>query len=119
MFCPAPPVAPTEWQAEQLRSLKIGPRPSDCVSVLLKFAFAAAKVVALVPGRASPSDSSPIEVEVLSLDSSPRQPTAPTATAAPRDTRLTHRICRVITSLLCGSPPKGGGQEEVERFDRE
>jgi len=33
MFCPAPPVALFEWQAEQLRSLKIGPAPSWTVSV--------------------------------------------------------------------------------------
>ncbi len=36
------------------------------------------------------------------------------ATAAPRDTRLTHRICRVITNLLCGLAPEvwghGGGR---------
>src|SRR3954470_9866615 len=112
MFCPAPPVAPTEWQAEQLRSLKMGPSPSACVSVAPKLAFASAKVVAFVPGKASPSDSAPTDVEVLSLESlSPKQPTAPMATAPPSDKRLAHRICRVITNLLCGSPPRCGDME--------
>ena len=64
------------------------------------------KSLAFVPGKASPSDSAPIEVEVpSSLESlSPKQPTAPTATATPSDTRLAHRICRVIKNLLCGRP---------------
>src|SRR5438045_307808 len=58
MFCPAPPVAPFEWQPEQERSLKIGPAPSCTVSVSEKFALAAENCDELVPGRASPSAKS-------------------------------------------------------------
>src|SRR5690349_1186220 len=63
MFWPAPPSALFEWQAPQLRSLKIGPRPSCCVSVRPKFALAAANVVAFTPGSASPNAKLSCEVE--------------------------------------------------------
>ncbi len=118
MFWPAPPVAPTEWQAEQLRSLKIGPRPSACVSVASKFAFAAAKAVAFVPGSASPKDSAPIEVEVVVVrfvaqatdraDSNGR--------TQRHETHPTHLSCHHEPPLWVA--PEVWGHEEVERSDR-
>src|SRR5436190_1950290 len=48
-------MAPSAWHWPQLRSLKIGPRPSCTVSVVPKAALACANKVALVPGSESPS----------------------------------------------------------------
>ena len=70
-----------EWQAEQLRSLKIGPKPSCWVSVRLKFALASAKAVAFVPPSASPR-AAPCSVAVSSV--ALPQPIAPASIIAAR-----------------------------------
>src|SRR5256885_17032662 len=78
MFWPAPPTAPFAWQAPQLCSLKIGPRPSELFSVAAKFASAAANVVPLVPGSAPPSTAPSVDA----TSSGAPHPTAPIAVAA-------------------------------------
>src|SRR4029079_6447531 len=77
--------APLEWHAEQLRSLKIGPRPSCWVSVSPKFAFAAANWVAFVPAMASPSaklSDVPTESSIRSLQPVAARGDARTAASA-------------------------------------
>src|SRR5215467_319252 len=97
MFSPAPPVAPTPWQAAQLRSLKIGPRPSPRPSLARKFALAAAKVVELVPGSASPSAACSL-VWMSMLCMSP-QPAATSASAAADTTVKIPLGTRMVASL--------------------
>src|SRR5580704_5976537 len=104
MFWPAPPSAPFWWHDPQAFWLKIGPRPSEALSVAAKFAEAVENVAALVPGSAAPRDSSLVTlvVSLLLPPVSPIHPHPPSARTAPRAPHRIQCMFRRIRSSSVG-----------------